>query len=255
MTCRVDNDCFLGHICLSNSCRYGCRQDDDCRQDEICKNNYCKNPCANDIDPCGPNAYCSVVDRKAVCSCSEGLIPNPTPNIGCIRSLSLSCQRHTDCGEGLRCEDNRCRPACTTDGSECLEGERCNSGVCQYACTSDAHCSEDEVCDGRICVTGCRTNSHCPSHLACMAGQCLDPCTEPGTCGANALCVTKDNRPVCTCPQYLEGDPKVVCKRVTTACDIHNNCPDGFSCYGDVCYPSCRRYNNEIFCNFIIYFN
>lgn len=241
VTCRLDNDCFLGYICLGNSCQYGCRHDEDCGTDEFCKNNVCQNPCDNDINPCGPNAACSVAERKASCSCLEGLIPNPTPNIGCVRAPSLSCRMHTDCATGLRCEDDRCRPACTTDGSQCLQGERCDSGVCRYACTSDEHCSDEEVCDGRICVTGCRSHSDCSNQLACVSGQCVDPCTEPATCGANALCTTKDHQPECTCPSSLFGDPKVVCRRTMSLCDSNKNCLDGFNCYGGTCHPSCRR--------------
>lgn len=240
MTCRLDNDCFLGHICLSNSCRYGCRHDDDCREDEICRNNYCKNPCASDVSPCGPNAVCSVVNRKAICSCLDGLIANPTPNIGCVRTPALSCRIQADCATGWRCEENRCRPSCNSENFECLEGERCNAGLCRYACTSDENCSDDEVCDGRFCVLGCRSDSDCLSNFACLSGQCTDPCTKPGTCGANALCRVVEHRPICTCPQNLVGDPKYVCKRIATNCESDSNCPDGFSCYGDTCYPSCR---------------
>lgn len=236
----------MGHICLENSCQYGCRHDEDCGPDELCKNNFCQNPCANDINPCGPNAQCSVVERKAVCSCIEGLVANPTPNIACVRSPSLTCRMHTDCADGWRCEGDRCRPACTVEGSQCLQGERCDLGVCRYACTSDDHCSDDEVCDGRICVTGCRSHTHCPNDLACISGQCVDPCTEPATCGANALCTTKDHRTVCKCPPSLVGNPKVVCRRTSSPCDQNKNCADGFNCYGDTCHPSCRRYNSTL---------
>lgn len=241
MTCRVDNDCFPGHICLEQSCQYGCRYDDDCGPEEFCKNDVCKNPCDSDVNPCGPNAVCSVLERIAHCSCIEGLIPNPTPNIGCIRAPSSECRQNTDCTDGWTCEDSRCRPACTADGSQCLQGERCDEGVCRYACTSDEHCSDDEICDGRSCTIGCRSNSHCSSKLACISGQCRDPCTEPASCGINAICATKDHQPVCTCPLKLAGDPKLVCSRVTTSCGSNQNCPDGFSCYGDTCHPSCRR--------------
>lgn len=243
MTCRVDNDCFLGHICLDNSCQYGCRHDDDCGVDEFCKNNYCQNPCNSEISPCGPNAACAVVDKKAYCSCLEGLIANPTPNVGCVRAPTLTCRIHTDCPNYWRCEDDHCRPTCTVDGAQCLQGERCESGVCRYACTSDDHCTDDEICDGRLCVTGCRSDSQCPDHLSCIFGQCLDSCSKPGTCGANALCVTKDHKPLCSCPSLLSGDPNIVCKRVTSACDSNKNCADGFTCYGDTCHPSCRRYD------------
>jgi hypothetical protein len=237
----VDNDCFLGHICLENSCQYGCRHNEDCGPDEFCNNNFCQNPCGKDINPCGPNAVCAVLGGKALCSCLEDLIPNPTPNIGCVRAPSPICHKHSDCVNGWRCEYDRCRPPCTVEGSECLQGERCDSGVCRYACTSDEHCSDDEVCDGRLCVTGCRSNSHCADNLSCISGQCLDPCTKPATCGANALCTAKEHQPICSCPSSLVGNPKAVCRRVPIPCDTNKNCPEGFSCYGDSCHPSCRR--------------
>lgn len=189
----------------------------------------------------GPNAQCSVVERKAACSCVEGLIPNPTPNIGCVRTPSFICRMNSDCSSGWKCEDGRCRPTCTLDGSECLQGERCDSGVCRYACTSDDHCSDHEICDGRICVTGCRSHSQCSYDLACISGQCIDPCTEPAACGANAICLTSDHQPFCECPPSLVGDPKSVCKRLPESCDAKKSCTEGFSCYGDICYPSCRR--------------
>ena len=44
MTCRVDSDCFLGHVCLNKMCIVGCRANSDCPESNTCINNRCK-PC------------------------------------------------------------------------------------------------------------------------------------------------------------------------------------------------------------------
>lgn len=49
-----------------------CARDSDCPSDKSCVNAICKNPCA-----CGPNADCSVVNHKPICSCVLGYDGNP----------------------------------------------------------------------------------------------------------------------------------------------------------------------------------
>ena len=39
VTCRVDNDCFLGHVCLNKMCIVGCRANTDCPESNTCINN------------------------------------------------------------------------------------------------------------------------------------------------------------------------------------------------------------------------
>lgn len=79
VTCRVDHDCFLGHICLHNMCIFGCHSDEDCSASETCRDNRCTNPCHS--SPCGPNAVCAVTNHRATCSCRLGLVPNPTAQV------------------------------------------------------------------------------------------------------------------------------------------------------------------------------
>lgn len=79
VTCRVDHDCFLGHICLHNMCIFGCHSDEDCSASETCRDNRCTNPCA--FNPCGPNSVCAITNHRATCSCRQGLVPNPSAQV------------------------------------------------------------------------------------------------------------------------------------------------------------------------------
>lgn len=94
MTCRVDHDCFLGHICLHNMCIFGCHSDEDCSASETCRDNRCSNPCQN--SPCGPNAVCNVNSHRATCSCRPGLVPNPTAQVQYISLTGLICKLNPD---------------------------------------------------------------------------------------------------------------------------------------------------------------
>ena len=62
VTCRVDNDCFLGHVCLNKMCIVGCRANSDCPESNTCINNRCTDPCRG--DSCGPNANCQVSTKQ-----------------------------------------------------------------------------------------------------------------------------------------------------------------------------------------------
>lgn len=99
MTCRVDNDCFLGHICLRNMCVYGCHTDSDCSASETCRNNRCHDPCLG--GPCGPNAQCSVINQRAVCSCPPGLVASPSAQVACVRAPLSECTEHSSCPTGI----------------------------------------------------------------------------------------------------------------------------------------------------------
>lgn len=173
VTCRVDNDCFLGHICLQNLCMYGCRSDDDCSASESCRNNKCINPCTDSL--CGPNAMCTVTNQRAVCSCKEGLVPAPSASVACVRAPPLECNTNRDCivnGEGMVCLDGLCRPVCGNSAG-CLSNERCDAGVCTPVCHRDDDCRSGELCQGFICVQGCRSDAACPADKACVNSKCI----------------------------------------------------------------------------------
>ncbi|SPP80067.1 blast:Fibrillin-1, partial [Drosophila guanche] len=241
LTCRVDNDCFLGHVCLHNKCVYGCHVDDDCSASESCRNDKCVNPCVE--SPCGPNAACSVSNHRATCSCLESMVPNPTPQVGCVRAPPLECRENRDCGNGLACFESVCRPLCADDAG-CLTNERCQQGVCKPLCRHDNECAHGELCLGLNCVPGCRSDQGCPSELSCIAQQCVDPCADPTACGTNALCQTIDHRKQCTCPEGLSGKANVACKVPRIACGRNEDCQNNQLCYAGSCQGKCRNDQN-----------
>ena len=85
LTCKLDNDCFLGHVCLGDLCTVGCKVPSDCPTLQSCVGNKCTDPCSQ--ESCGPNSQCTVTDQKAQCSCMPGFLPNPTAVIGCAGVL------------------------------------------------------------------------------------------------------------------------------------------------------------------------
>lgn len=238
LTCRVDNDCFLGHICLNNKCVFGCHSDEDCSASESCRGNQCLDPCMD--SPCGPNTICTVSNHRASCTCLQGMVASPTAKIGCVRTPAISCTENRGCPSDFACFGEMCRPVCANDAG-CLNNERCEAGACKPLCRRDDDCRNGEVCQGLICVSGCRSDSGCPGSLSCVNQQCIDPCLSPTACGTNAECACVDHKKQCSCPAPLVGDANVGCRFVPTVCDSHNDCPTGHSCYGNVCQATCRK--------------
>lgn len=52
-----------------------CEASDECDVNEACFEDRCINPCEMDI--CGVNALCSVVNHNPMCSCASGYTGNP----------------------------------------------------------------------------------------------------------------------------------------------------------------------------------
>lgn len=242
LTCRVDNDCFLGHICLRNRCVFGCHVDEDCGGTEMCLENTCTNPC--EANPCGPNSMCTVVNRRASCSCGSGMVPSPTAKIACLRAPATLCTENRNCDKDFACFDGFCRPQCLND-QDCLNNERCD-GACKPICRLDDDCQSGEICRGSICVSGCRHDLDCPSNLMCdrNSQQCSDLCKNPSTCGTNTICSISDHKVQCSCMEPLVGDPKVGCKNALITCKTTEECGKGKTCYGNQCRTGCRSNSN-----------
>jgi len=171
VTCRVDNDCFLGHICLNNMCIFGCKSNEDCGSVESCRDNVCTNPCL--AMPCGPNAVCTVANQRAMCSCRVGFVPNPTAKVACVRTPAEPCNENRECPAGYSCRDDSCQPVCTSDAT-CHGNEKCDvsASVCKPLCRKDDDCRSGEICDGLVCNVGCRSDNDCPSDKSCIDGKC-----------------------------------------------------------------------------------
>lgn len=241
MTCRVDHDCFLGHICLNNRCIFGCHNDEDCGASESCRNNRCINPCI--VNPCGPNTICTVSNHRASCSCLDGTVASPTAKIGCVRSPAQPCIENRNCPQGYACFNELCRAVCANDAG-CMQNERCHFGACKPICRRDDDCRNGDVCSGLSCIPGCRTDTGCPNHLACQDQQCVDPCLLPGACGPNARCLVVNHKRECTCEEPLIGDGTIGCKYPLLVCGNHDDCPPNYSCYANVCQTTCHNDQN-----------
>lgn len=241
MTCRVDNDCFLGHICLNNKCIFACHNDGDCSASESCRNNTCTNPCL--ASPCGPNAVCTVANHRASCSCLDGMMPNPTPTFGCVRTPATACASAADCPTGFGCSDDLCRPACRSD-SQCVSNERCERGVCKPMCRRDDECRQGDICQDLTCVAGCRTDGECAGHLACVQQQCADPCAQPRpVCGSCAECTVENHAVQCSCAAGMIGDGFDGCAQPLQQCNSYCQCDE----QGAFCANTCS-YDSECTC-------
>ena len=242
VTCRVDNDCFLGHICLSNTCLIGCRANEDCASSEACINNMCKSPCEKD-SVCGPNAECSVVNYRAQCTCPSGFIPNPSANVACVRE-PRPCYLNSDCIDGFSCVGGTCLAICSSS-SNCLANEMCgDDSTCKSVCRRDDDCRSGEICENLMCLVGCRADNECPDDQSCVNNQCQDPCANPTVCGNNAVCSVDLHQVVCKCEDGLEGDPFVNCRAKITRCDSNLQCPRSTICFAETCRAECSDDNS-----------
>ena len=246
VTCRVDNDCFLGHVCLNKMCIVGCRANSDCPESNICINYRCTDPCRGDT--CGPNAKCQVVEHRAQCSCPVGFIPNPTPVVGCVKQPQ-TCSSNAQCPERQVCDGKFCKNVCFNDKT-CLVNEVCDNGICKPLCRRDDDCNSQEICKGVTCVLGCRSSSSYPNDLACINNQCTDPCSSSTTsCGTNALCSVVNHQAVCSCPSGLTGDPVRGCRHPVQVCSNSAQCKKGYKCVGGICSASCSSSNENCLLN------
>ncbi|XP_039292290.1 keratin-associated protein 16-1-like [Nilaparvata lugens] len=66
--------CLPKYVGTPPNCRPECSISAECPNNLACLNEQCKNPCPGS---CGPQALCSAVNHKPVCSCPAGLTGDP----------------------------------------------------------------------------------------------------------------------------------------------------------------------------------
>ena len=102
--------CPVGHV--GDPFTSGCHPegncpngDSDCPPQSTCMAGRCVNPCDGG---CGPNALCSVVNRKPVCTCPPKFEAGPSGSTGgCLRT-AIVCQNDADC-QGAICHSGQCK--------------------------------------------------------------------------------------------------------------------------------------------------
>ena len=215
-------------------CVAGCTSDAQCGGGEACISSQCQDPCAS--SPCGSCAQCEVSDHKALCSCPASSTGNPT--LECL-PLTFACSASSDCGRGDRCEAGVCVKKCRAS-KDCECGKSCVEGRCRQECSGSVPCPQGHLCQAGSCLPGCLLDADCGDQEVCRDGSCQDPCTT-ASCAASAECVVSSHRPVCTCPQGLQGNPKLECRRVE--CRVSGDCESAKACVEGSCVNLCQLPN------------
>ena len=112
-----------------------------------------------------------VVGQRALCSCKDDFLPNPTAVQGCVREPA-SCVANKQCPSGFACNHKFCKPICNSDAN-CPSNELCIKNVCQEICRKDGDCNSDEICQGVHCVKGCRGDGDCSVRESCQDNKCI----------------------------------------------------------------------------------
>lgn len=92
------------------------------------------NPCQP--YPCGPNTYCKVSGKRAVCTCTENFVGDPKK--GC----KPECVLNTDCGSDKVCINYQCRDPCGIKnvcglGAVCLCRDHMPTCICREGFTGN----------------------------------------------------------------------------------------------------------------------
>lgn len=186
--------------------------------------------------------FCGPTDCWQEC---EGTKTCPTncEDTGQGPGAGSDCRTDGECGKGLVCIDQQCRPRDTNQTG--------NGGICQtcetaYDCAdSSARCVAlgDSVADGKVCSPTCQSDTDCPSSFECVdvgdegtpsqclptadsSGQrtCTTPpngeCTSSRDCGAGETCIANQCEP----PEDAE-------------CSADGDCGDGEVCRDFSCEP------------------
>jgi peptidoglycan-associated lipoprotein len=109
-----------------------CKTDPDCADHgQVCINGFCKE--------CRDDSNCASHPDRPVCR-------------DAICVARPQCARNEDCGQGMKCEGNRCVPECAAD-ADCGAGGKCAQGRCarDEPCTADADCPAGKACVDRVC--------------------------------------------------------------------------------------------------------
>lgn len=87
-----------------------------------------RNPCMP--SPCGPNTYCRISGKRAICSCVENFIGDPKK--GC----RPECTMNSDCSPNKVCSKYQCKDPCSVSnvcglGAVCICRDHNPTCVCR----------------------------------------------------------------------------------------------------------------------------
>lgn len=87
-----------------------------------------RNPCMP--SPCGPNTYCQISGKRAICTCIENFIGDPK------RGCRPECTMNSDCPSNKVCTRYQCKDPCSVSnvcglGAVCLCRDHNPTCVCR----------------------------------------------------------------------------------------------------------------------------
>jgi hypothetical protein len=151
---------------------------------------------------------------------------------GSCRQWDAQCQNRNDCVPGGRCENQRCRPACSNTG-DCKA--LCANGPC-FCNVAEGFCAQGET-------GSCRDSAACePAELVCLEpSQLCGACDSLDDCGMNEFCRESGQCAGSTstgCLNQSSCDKNEICIRNSGACvpyrcdysEIGGDCPDFAYC-------------------------
>lgn len=215
----IDNGCEMLVI--------GCRSDVECPSKTVCINGKCINPC--DLDPCGENTECRVIDtvpvRTIACECLPGYQGDaaekctPTPVCPLEKGFILlddDCVCPTD--RDFYVDENGNCVHCPVELGYVLTED----GVCMCDPKKGYHPTARGTCDcpppavkdeNGYCVVrpdqppvvGCTTNEDCPLDQMCNQTVCVQPCAD-FPCAKYANCIDANHKAICNCYSGYSGD-------------------------------------------------
>jgi len=211
-----------------------------------------RNPC--DPNPCGPGSMCIPQEGEPTCKCPEGMIPNPTPQQGCI--VPNPCDPNP-CGRDAMCIPQEGRPFCkcpeglVPDPSpeiQCSRPDPCDPSPCGPGTTCSPNIDGNPICrclPGLVpkpdTITGCGPecviDPDCEYGHVCRNQKCVerpDPC-NPSPCGPGTTCTANsDGNPICRCLPGLVPKPDTI-TGCGPECVIDPDCQYGYICQQQKC--------------------
>ena len=219
---------------------FECIDSADCAAAQTCVRNKCVDPCSQ-LNVCGANADCAVVDHQSICTCQPGYTGEA--RLGC--TVVQRCSGDEQCPQGQRCSGGVCADECRSR-RDCLQGQLCLEGTCRPTCAADTECPQYHSCVNQVCVleARCRADVDCGAEQRCRTNaygqaECQDVCNGLVLCGRNAECQAKNREVVCACKPGFRGDPQdektgcspVECEK-NTDCQQNQVC-DNYKCVGE----------------------
>ena len=186
------------------------------------------NPC--DPNPCGPGSMCIPQEGEPTCKCPEGLVPDPTPQQGCV--VPNPCDPNP-CGEEAMCIPQEGRPFCkcppglAPDPSpeiRCSLLNPCQPSPCGPGTSCTPNSEGNPICrclPGLVpkpdTITGCGpecvVDPDCHYGQVCRSQRCVerpDPC-QPSPCGPGTSCEpSSQGNPICRCLPGLVPKPDTI---------------------------------------------